>query len=352
MVSPATLAEAEAASEPRAATPELAATPAPPAPAPELAGLARLTALAERAVLTKSARTSEPAPAAEKTAAEPKPAVTDPAEAGRIRTEPVLTASAPVQESHQEPTAIASSAPTRPASGIGYLPRWSQARARRLILAPLQDASGAIVGWFVPAGSAPKILRSEVAPRITLPGPALPPALNSLQDAGIAKILVDRPKPAKSGSHGWVTGLLVAVLMIATFFALELYNAPRSAASVRSTPSETEPATPAAAVPAASSATTTSFPLSKAIEVTGFRFVGDKKPEVHFLVVNHSSTEMTPVTLYVTLRGSTSKLPLYHFSFRAPSLSAFESKEVVASVDKTHPASDWQGLHADIEIGQ
>ena len=197
-------------------------------------------------------------------------------------------------------------------------------------------------------------MRPDPGPRITLPGPALPPALNSLEDAGLSKILVDRPKPEKTGSRGWFTGALVATVLLATFVSMDLYNAPRSVAS--STPAPVaKAATPVVAAPAPSeaSAPAASYPLSKAVEVTGFRFVGDKNPEVHYLVVNHSGAELGGVTVYVALRASPGKPPLYHFSFRSPALGPYESKEMVSSIDKPlQAATDWQSLHADVEVGQ
>ena len=240
-----------------------------------------------------------------------------------------------------EPASVKSVEPARPA----------------LILAPLQD-SAALGNRIRPAKPSAKLMRSEPGPRITLPGPALPKALNSLEDAGISKILVDRPRPAKKRSRGWVTGTLAAVALLGCFVGLDLYNAPRSDASVNPPAVATQPlpaAVSSAPVPAAPavSASPTSFSLSKTVEVTGLRFVGDKKPEVRYLVVNHSAAELGSVTVYVTIHSSSSKLPLYHFSFRSPALAPYESKEMASPVDKiVHPAAEWQNLRADVEIGQ
>ena len=88
------------------------------------------------------------------------------------------------------------------------------------------------------------------------------------------------------------------------------------------------------------------------MEVTGLRFADDKTPEVRYLVVNHSGAPLSAVTVYVTIRNSTSKLPLSHFSFRAPALGPYESKEMVSELDKTVRPGDWQSLHADVELSQ
>ena len=103
-----------------------------------------------------------------------------------------------------------------------------------------------------------------------------------------------------------------------------------------------------------------SYPLSKSVEVTGFRFSADaaKKPEVHYVVVNHSSAGLDDMTVYVTLRASSAKPgqpPLSRFSFHTASLGAFESREMSSTIDKLpRPGAlpDWQDLRADVQLGQ
>lgn len=298
---------------------------------------------------------SEPAPA------EPEPP--DPSHAGRVPTpEPTLT-----------PVALA----IKPLDPLNALPvpveapppveRGSALASPALGLAPLQDST-AIANRIRPASSAAQIMRTvDAGPKITLPGPALPKALKSLEDAGLSKILVDRPGPEKSNGRAWVTGGLAAVAMLGALLGMDLYNAPRSAASASPAPVAHQTETPApdpAPVPAArvssaqppsaqpAPAPTASYSLAKAVEVTGLRFADDKTPEVRYLVVNHSGAPLSAVTVYVTIRNSTSKLPLSHFSFRAPALGPYESKEMVSELDKTVRPGDWQSLHADVELSQ
>jgi hypothetical protein len=196
--------------------------------------------------------------------------------------------------------------------------------------------------------------------------------LNSLQGAGLAKILVDRPRSARKGAPGWLVTSLVAGVLLAGLLSLTLFNTPRTAAEPSPNPtpapaasneSKADPKlapTPASSSAAPGISSAASYSLSKAIEVTGFRFVGDKKPEMRYVVVNHSGADIEAVTVYVTLRSSTAKPgqpPLYRFSFRSPMLAAFESKEMSAVPDKqmdklARSTADWQNLHADIELGQ
>ena len=258
---------------------------------------------------------------------------------------PATPAAAAPPETFSHPALIAASSPALPS----------------LVLAPLQDPTN-LARRIRPASPRVQILRRDTGPRITLPGPALPAVLNSLQGAGLGRILVDRPRAPRKSAPGWLVTSLVAALLLAGILGLTLFNAPRSAADPSPTPSPvltagTEPNTTlpvsVPASPAISGAA--SYSLTKAIEVTGFRVVGDKKPEMRYLVVNHSAADLEPVTVYVTLRNSTAKPgqpPLYRFSFRAPTLAAFESKEMSAPVDKPGRSADWQNLHADIELGQ
>ncbi|MCU1335539.1 MAG: hypothetical protein JWO19_1120 [Bryobacterales bacterium] len=97
--------------------------------------------------------------------------------------------------------------------------------------------------------------------------------------------------------------------------------------------------------------------LARFVEVTGIRFLElNKKPQIHYLVVNHSSAPLNGVTVYVTLRASTSKPgqpPLSRFSFRSPPLAAFEAKEMaspIQSVSGPLDLPDWQDLRADVEV--
>jgi hypothetical protein len=291
-----------------------------------------------------------------------------PAAAGRVPSSDLtpLASPPPVPPLVPAPSELAAPPAAAPSSTFG--PSALIAATPALALAPLQDSS-TIAKRIRLALPPTQILRTDTGPRITLPGPTLPPALNSLEDAGLSRILVDRSKPAR-GSRGWLVGLLVAAVPLAGLLGLSLYNAPRTAA-------EPKPAAAsdvlAAAAPVPSTSVSSAlapsvftpvsraatYSLSKAIEVTGFRF-SDKKPEVRYLVVNHSAAELGAVTVYVTLRSTTAKpgqAPLYRFSFRAPALGPFESKEMAASLDKqmdkpARSTADWQSLHADIELGQ
>jgi hypothetical protein len=215
-----------------------------------------------------------------------------------------------------------------------------------LPLAPLQDYSSAASRAMKPAVPASKILMPDSGPRITLPGPTLPPELASFQNA---KILTARDAPGarKFGLPGLLRGFLLMLALLVAGMALAFYFLP-VAHSNAETKSGVETAAPQPV----------SHPLAQFIEVTGFRIVLDfnKKSEIHYLVVNHSAAPVSDVTVYVTLRTDDARAgqpPLCRFSFRAPSLGPFESKEMTSSIEKLTRSvtlPDWQDLHADVQI--
>ena len=355
--------------------PVLPAEPEPqPVPEPQRAQLNTVPLLAPRSLLLLDSGSAPVAllapiqppntlpPALPEAKPDIQPAEPDPEAAGRV---PVPELSLEPSAPAPQPATLESIAPASPSAPVSLSQRSPSEPA--LILAPLRDPA-ALANRIRPASADVKILRPETGPRITLPGPALPPALHSLANAGLSRILVDRPRVSK-GSRSSFRGLLVSVFVAgvlgAGLLGLALYNTPRTAASVApSTSSSNDPASaPASGSDAAESSTalpiaaaTASYSLSKAVEVTGLRFPGDKGSEVHYLLVNHAPAELKAVTVYVTLRATGAKPgqpPLARFSFRAPALAAFESREMVATLDKPlHAAADWQSMRADVELGQ
>jgi len=291
--------------------------------------------------------------------APPAPEPADPAVAGAVPTSYLTPRAAspppvPLPAPAQLPAAPLGANFAHPALSVGSSPA-----APALALSRSQDSAFLAKG-IRPAAAPAQILRPATEPRITLPGPALPHILKSLENAGLSRILADHPKIIP-GPRGWLLGVLMAAVLLATFVALNLYNAPSTAAEQK--PAASPEAAPAALPVAVSTPVpppAASYPLAKEIEVTGFRFVGDTKPEVRYLVVNHSGAGLGNVTVYVTLHSSGAKSgepALYRFSFRAPTLGPFESKEMSVAPDRAldrlaRSTADWQSLRADIELGQ
>jgi hypothetical protein len=109
---------------------------------------------------------------------------------------------------------------------------------------------------------------------------------------------------------------------------------------------------------ASTSATPGMQALREALEVTGLRLLEDKnkKPEVAFVVVNHSGAPLTDVSATVTLRPSTAK-PATEivgiFAFQHVSLGPFESRELRAPLKTTlrmFELPDWEFLKTDLSL--
>ena len=186
-------------------------------------------------------------------------------------------------------------------------------------------------------------------PRITLPGPALPRELMSLQAAGLVPIRSGRGQAGSRG-YGWTTRIVVVAMLLTAGLAAAYHVMPGGSTSAPVKPApEPVPEQPVVAKNETS--------LARFVEVTGIRFMEvNKKPQIHYLVVNHSSAPLKSVMIYVTLRTSSAKpgqAPLARLSFRAPDLAANEAKEMFSSIERmSSPLDlpDWRDLRADVEV--
>jgi len=248
-------------------------------------------------------------------------------------------------------------APASEATEIAALAEFADSppSGSRLALAPLQSYKAAARRAMHPAMPDGKILTQGQDPKITLPGPALPPDLVSIQNSGAAAAL-EQAKRAKKGkgTPGWLVSfsVMLALLLLGVVAVAYLLPGQHSNAVASKLPVETpapEPVVPNAA-----------RPLAQYVEVTGFRIVVDpaKKSEIHYLVVNHSAAAISNLTVYVTLRSAGAKPgqpPVSRFSFRAPELEPFESKEMTSPIEKVTRAAnvpDWSDLRADVQVTQ
>ena len=225
-------------------------------------------------------------------------------------------------------------------------------------MAPLANYSPLEGRPLRPAVPTRYVHKNEYGPRITLPGPMLTTSLVRFQDRELNPIpAVGRALFKKPLVPGWLATVLIVGTVLAAGFNTVFSIVPRSA-------SEAKPKSTAAVAAAASGVPAVSTPhlggpLSKAIEVTGFRIQVDpgKKSEIQYLVVNHTANRFAGVTVYVTLRAADApdgQPPLARFQFTAPNLGAFESKEMSSAIQRvTRPITlpDWQDLRADVEIG-
>jgi hypothetical protein len=321
--------------------------------------------------------TPKPQPAA------PEPAFKEPKrlavalENPKFKARPSKSAPLPAQE-----MATVTASPSEPAQALNSVLQYA---TPTFVVAPAQDHTTAILRKMKPAVSAQQPRMVNGAPQLTLPGPSLPPQLNSVTEGltfggAPAKTpaapapAVKKPAPSAAPTtlvaavqgppsklRGWLVSLSVmTALLTAGGAAIYWALPPQTLAKVK--PGKAEPeTTPAVESPsAASTPPSPSNSLARQIEVTGIRFVApaNKKPEIHYLVVNHSAVALNDVTVYVTLHMGSAKPgepPLSRFSFRAPNIAAFESKEMTSAIEKvarelTFP--EWQDVRADISIGK
>ena len=228
-------------------------------------------------------------------------------------------------------------------------PRGTHYRGPAPALAPLVHYSplaGRPLRPAAPSRSRPKL---DSARRVTLPGPMLTPSLVAFKDRELAPVFRETRSKDFTIPASFIRWMIVAV--VALLAARVVFSfLPQRPANVST----------AGAAPVSVSTPAVSSPLSKAIEVTGLRIVVDpaKKSEIQYLVVNHTPARFSGVTVYVTLRAADARPgqpPLCRFSFAAPNLGPFQSKEMSSSIEKMNRPEalpGWQDLRADIEIGQ
>ena len=219
-----------------------------------------------------------------------------------------------------------------------------------LAMAPLQSYSPRAGRPIQPAPPKTRILMPDSGPRITLPGPTLPPELLSLKDAGVVTALGDPPSRPNRGVPGWLVSMFVTLALLVSGLSVLFYLLPHSTADAKPAPPNAE----TAVAPAGS------HPLAKYVEVTGFRIAVDfnKKSEIHYIVVNHSGADLSDVNVFVTLRSANAQPgqpPISRFSFKAPDLGPYESKEMTSSIERlSRPMTlpEWQDLRAEVQIAR
>jgi hypothetical protein len=190
----------------------------------------------------------------------------------------------------------------------------------------------------------------------------LPRELNSLAEAGLRTVHETPRAPARRSGSGrvWLVLMVVTLMAVAAVYLLPalVSNGKPTEVEAEASAATTPGADAVPVIPAARPAG--AYTLSKTVEVTGLRFAVDLngKSEIHYLVVNHSSAQFGGVTVYVTLREVTAKAgqpPVSRFSFRAPEMGPYSSREMTAPIEKVSRQTnlpDWQNLQAEVEIAE
>jgi hypothetical protein len=152
----------------------------------------------------------------------------------------------------------------------------------------------------------------------------------------------------------WLLSIGFAVLFLAigagAYFGIRYFSGSSQASTSSPVTLENAPA----AAPSKGKANT----LQKYVEVVGMRLTEDakKRPEVRFVVVNHSGAEIADLAANVNLWARTAKSDeeaVGTFSFKVPSLGAYESRELSGVLNtklRVYELPDWQNLVAEIQI--
>jgi hypothetical protein len=153
--------------------------------------------------------------------------------------------------------------------------------------------------------------------------------------------------PPKAGPPTWLMTIGVALILLmvggGVWYYMQRGSNPAEKAGLEN--------------PTVASRQKVSNPLQKYVEVVGLRlFNENKRPVARFVVVNHSSAEITDLAANVTLWASTSRSEedsVGSFSFKVPSLGPNASKDMTEPLKtklKMYELPDWQNTTAEIEI--
>ena len=190
------------------------------------------------------------------------------------------------------------------------------------------------------------------AQQIPLAGPCLPAELQNF-------IEPDMPEyPRRGVASGLPTWVISVILATALFLAGRMFlqsvttNREGASPAVAQAASQTPAAAPQAAPFEA-------HPFARFVEVTGLRVVDDSNhhPQVQYIVVNHSSSQLTDMLIHIAVRSSQSPSnapPLFAVSAVVPSLGPHQSKEIRTDLDSELRASsipDWESLRTDVQVG-
>ncbi len=166
------------------------------------------------------------------------------------------------------------------------------------------------------------------------------------------------PPPASGISlPPWLMSIGFAALFLAVgaalFFGIKHFSG-SGEASASAPPAALEKALPSAAASKGGQANM----LQKYVEVVGVRLTEDskQKPEVRFVVINHSGAEISDLAANVNLWARTAKSDeeaIGTFTFKLPTLGPYDSKDMSGPLNtklRVYELPDWQNLTSEVQI--
>ncbi|HWR53750.1 MAG TPA: zinc ribbon domain-containing protein [Bryobacteraceae bacterium] len=191
--------------------------------------------------------------------------------------------------------------------------------------------------------------KAPPAARVDEPAPARNEAPPPAQDRASETSWHNAESPRRAaGSRNWIYGLVIgAAIVVIGLTAVVLLRSDRvrESAPPSTAALENPPLAPGAQA----------NPILQQVELTGFRILEDpkQKPELRFIVVNHSGADLGEVKAKANLHAATNEAgvePVATFTF-AVKLGPYESKELkvaLATKLRAYELPDWQRLKADI----
>ncbi|MDX2151863.1 MAG: hypothetical protein SFV54_14080 [Bryobacteraceae bacterium] len=101
---------------------------------------------------------------------------------------------------------------------------------------------------------------------------------------------------------------------------------------------------------------TSKHPYARHLDIAGIRLLEDRGLKAKFVIVNHSSADLSSVPVVITLKrvgGKPDEEPLTTASMDLPSLGPYESKEITVPVKakfRAYEMPDWQFIRGEVEI--
>jgi len=184
-----------------------------------------------------------------------------------------------------------------------------------------------------------------------LAGPCLPADLRTLGE----KMVIKPGRPKRANVPTWVISLLVATGLLLGAGRFVQYVSENQEAKAAPASSQ-HPAQASAGT--LISAPGDPHPLARFVEVTGLRISADlnRKSQLQYLVVNHSSVRLADATLKIAVRSaadSSGAPPLFTLSVVVPGLGPYQSKELRTDLDaalRSASIPDWENLRADVQV--
>ncbi len=187
-----------------------------------------------------------------------------------------------------------------------------------------------------------------------LAGPSLPPQLLNFGQQHSSL------RPSRRPMSSWPISLLLGtILILAVVSLLQYFSRDRdtTAASVAA-PIAVMPHV-AKAAPASHVSVFAEHPAARSVEVAGVRIVTgpNKRPQLQYIVINHSSSELTGLNIRIAVRSvdALADAPLFSVSSVVAALGPDQSKEIRTDLNSSVPVSaipDWQSLRTEVLIAR